>query len=102
MSNKLPKVFRNRVYSLNSYNKINGTYACENGGIMNKLLKDELGFPGYVMSDWNGKDSSILLFALSVDMLIAQHTTTGSANGGMDMTMPGRYGPTRVQSYVPD
>ncbi|KAK7189677.1 Beta-glucosidase cel3A [Paraphaeosphaeria sporulosa] len=55
-----------------SYNKINGTYACENGGIMNKLLKDELGFKGYVMSDWN-----------------AQHTTTGSANGGLDMTMPG-------------
>ena len=21
---------------------------------MNKLLKDELGFKGYVMSDWNG------------------------------------------------
>jgi beta-glucosidase len=32
---------------------------------MNKLLKEELGFKGYVMSDWN-----------------AQHTTTGSANGG--------------------
>ncbi|KAF2735980.1 beta-glucosidase 1 precursor [Polyplosphaeria fusca] len=55
-----------------SYNKINGSYACENGGILNKLLKDELAFPGYVLSDWN-----------------AQHTTTGSANGGMDMTMPG-------------
>lgn len=55
-----------------SYNKINGTYACENNGIMSKLLKDELGFKGYVMSDWN-----------------AQHTTTGSANGGLDMTMPG-------------
>ncbi|KAF2714693.1 glycoside hydrolase family 3 protein [Pleomassaria siparia CBS 279.74] len=56
-----------------SYNKINGTYACENNGIMSKLLKDELGFKGYIMSDWN-----------------AQHTTSGSANGGMDMTMPGR------------
>jgi beta-glucosidase len=39
---------------------------------MNKLLKDELGFKGYIMSDWN-----------------AQHTTSGSANGGLDMTMPG-------------
>lgn len=39
---------------------------------MNKLLKDELGFKGYVVSDWN-----------------AQHTTSGSANGGLDMTMPG-------------
>lgn len=32
-----------------SYNKVNGTYACENDGILNKLLKDELGFQGYVM-----------------------------------------------------
>ncbi|KEZ45775.1 putative beta-glucosidase L [Scedosporium apiospermum] len=55
-----------------SYNKINGTWACESQSAMQKLLKDELGFPGYVVSDWN-----------------AQHTTAGSANGGMDMTMPG-------------
>ena len=55
-----------------SYNKINGTYACENKRIMNDLLKEELGFQGYVVSDWN-----------------AQHTTNGAANSGMDMTMPG-------------
>jgi beta-glucosidase len=55
-----------------SYNKINGTWACENKRVMNDLLKEELGFPGYVVSDWN-----------------AQHTTNGAANGGMDMTMPG-------------
>ena len=55
-----------------SYNKINGSWACENNGILNNLLKSELGFQGYVMSDWN-----------------AQHTTNGAANSGMDMTMPG-------------
>lgn len=38
-----------------SYNKVNGTWACENDGIINKLLKDELGFRGYMMTDWNGK-----------------------------------------------
>lgn len=37
-----------------SYNKINGSYACENGGVMNKLLKEELGYRGYILSDWNG------------------------------------------------
>jgi beta-glucosidase-like glycosyl hydrolase len=41
-----------------SYNKINGTWACENEGIINKLMKDELGFRGYMMSDWNGQKSS--------------------------------------------
>ncbi|PLB34810.1 beta-glucosidase [Aspergillus candidus] len=55
-----------------SYNKINGTWACENDEVLNKLLKEELGFPGYVMTDWN-----------------AQHSTVESANFGLDMTMPG-------------
>ncbi len=55
-----------------SYNKLNGTWACESDKAQNSLLKKELGFRGYVVSDWN-----------------AQHTTNGAANGGMDMTMPG-------------
>ncbi|KAF7529446.1 hypothetical protein G7054_g9815 [Neopestalotiopsis clavispora] len=55
-----------------SYNKLNSTWACENDKIINQLLKNELGFQGYVMTDWN-----------------AQHTTSGSANAGLDMTMPG-------------
>lgn len=55
-----------------SYNKINGSWSCENDGTTNKLLKTELGFQGYVMSDWD-----------------AQHTTVQSANTGLDMTMPG-------------
>jgi beta-glucosidase len=41
-----------------SYNKINGTWACESDAVMNKLLKDELGFRGYIMSDWNGNSSA--------------------------------------------
>jgi beta-glucosidase len=55
-----------------SYNKINGTWACENGGAMDRLLKQELGFPGYVLTDWN-----------------AQHSTEAAANTGLDMSMPG-------------
>jgi beta-glucosidase len=55
-----------------SYNKLNGTWACENDKILNDLLKKELGFKGYVMSDWN-----------------AQHSTAPAANNGLDMTMPG-------------
>ncbi|KAL1855307.1 glycoside hydrolase 3 [Diaporthe australafricana] len=55
-----------------SYNKINGTWACENDNALNKLLKQELGFPGYIMTDWD-----------------AQHSTVQAANTGLDMTMPG-------------
>jgi beta-glucosidase len=55
-----------------SYNKLNGSWACESDAALNGLLKKELGFRGYVVTDWN-----------------AQHTTTGAANNGLDMTMPG-------------
>ena len=34
-----------------SYNLINGTDACENNNTMNGILKNELGFQGFVMSD---------------------------------------------------
>ncbi|WYZ44723.1 hypothetical protein EsH8_VIII_000039 [Colletotrichum jinshuiense] len=55
-----------------SYNKVNGTWACENGGVMDRLLKQELGFPGYVMTDW-----------------AATTGTVSGANAGLDMMMPG-------------
>ena len=55
-----------------SYNKLDGTWACENDQVMNKFLKTEMGFPGYIMTDW-----------------AAQHSTVESAVAGLDMTMPG-------------
>ena len=55
-----------------SYNKVNETWACGSDALLNELLKKELGFRGYVVSDWN-----------------AQHTTVNSALSGLDMTMPG-------------
>lgn len=55
-----------------SYNKINGVYACESDYAINQLLKGQLGFKGFVQSDWS-----------------ATHSTAGSANSGLDMTMPG-------------
>ncbi|KAL7940971.1 family 3 glycoside hydrolase [Trichoderma barbatum] len=55
-----------------SYNKVNTTWACEDKYTLQTVLKDQLGFPGYVMTDWN-----------------AQHTTVQSANAGLDMSMPG-------------
>ncbi|PIB01148.1 Beta-glucosidase cel3A [Cercospora beticola] len=54
-----------------SYQNINGSYGCQNSKTMNGLLKTELGFRGFVLSDW-----------------YAQHTGIASANAGMDMVMP--------------
>lgn len=55
-----------------SYNLINNSYGCQNSYAQNKLLKAELGFQGFIMSDWQ-----------------AQHSGVGSALAGMDMSMPG-------------
>lgn len=57
-----------------SYNLVNGVYACENAYILNNVLKDELGFRGFVMSDWGATMSGV-----------------SSANHGLDMTMPVSY-----------
>lgn len=42
---------------------INDTYACENDRTLNQLLKQELGFRGYVMSDWGGQMSTLSAMA---------------------------------------
>ncbi|KAI9057104.1 glycoside hydrolase family 3 protein [Trametes sanguinea] len=55
-----------------SYKLVNGTFACENDKTINGILKGELGFQGYVMSDW-----------------YATHSTSPAVNSGLDMTMPG-------------
>jgi beta-glucosidase len=34
-----------------SYNRLNQTYSCENDALLNNILKEELGFQGYVVSD---------------------------------------------------
>lgn len=65
-----------------SYNNINNSYACQNSHSLNYLLKGELGFQGFVMSDWS-----------------AQHVGVATALAGLDMTMPGDEGFDSGNSY---
>jgi len=60
---------------MGSYNRVNGTYACDNSYLLNDLLKGAWGFKGWVMSDWG-----------------ATHSTVKSALAGFDQEMPsGQY-----------
>jgi beta-glucosidase len=56
-----------------SYNKINGAYTCNNPDTLIKILRDEVGFKGFVTSDWG-----------------ANHTAD-YINKGLDMEMPGPF-----------
>ena len=50
-----------------AYNLVNGRWACENDYLLNKVLKQDWGFKGFVMSDWG-----------------AVHSTADAANNGLD------------------
>jgi beta-glucosidase len=60
-------------YSSNRLTDANA--GCQNSKTLNGLLKDELGFQGYVMSDW-----------------LATHTGVAAIEAGLDMDMPGGIG----------
>lgn len=55
-----------------SYQQLNNSYGCQNSKLINGILKDEIGFQGFVMSDWQ-----------------AQHAGAATAVAGLDMSMPG-------------
>ncbi|KAL9636565.1 MAG: hypothetical protein Q9164_002738 [Protoblastenia rupestris] len=55
-----------------SYTQVNNSYGCQNSYLLNYLLKGELDFQGFVMSDWQ-----------------AQHAGVSTALAGLDMSMPG-------------
>src|SRR3954451_20827657 len=55
-----------------AYNRVNGAYACENPHLLTDILKRDLGFGGFVVSDW-----------------FANHSTVAAANAGLDLEMPG-------------
>jgi beta-glucosidase len=40
-----------------SYNLVNGVYACQNDWLLNKVLKGDWGYKGFVMSDWGAVHS---------------------------------------------
>jgi beta-glucosidase len=53
-----------------SYNHIDGVYACGNRDTLTGLLRGELGFQGFVTSDWGATHSALFLNAgLDVEMI---------------------------------
>lgn len=55
-----------------SYNKVNGTYACDNSYLLTDILRKEWGYDGIVVSDWGAVNDRV-----------------GNVRAGMDLEMPG-------------
>jgi beta-glucosidase len=55
-----------------AYNRVDGDYACENDWLLNRVLKGDWGYKGYVMSDWG-----------------AVYSTVKAANAGLDQESAG-------------
>ncbi len=56
---------------MGAYNKINGTYACENRELLTDILRNEWGFEGMVVTDWG-----------------AMNEITAAIEAGLDLEMP--------------
>lgn len=57
---------------MTSYNRVNNSMASQNAKLINGILKDEFGFQGFAMTDWQ-----------------AQIGGVASVLAGSDMAMPG-------------
>ena len=63
-----------------AYNKLNGTYCCENHQLLNSILRTEWGFAGATISDWGAVNDPVL-----------------SIKAGLDLEMPASYGVSAEQ-----
>lgn len=51
-----------------AYNKINGTYCCQNKRLLTDVLRNEWGFSGLVMTDWGATHDRIKMLQAGLDL----------------------------------
>ncbi|KAJ5889003.1 beta-glucosidase M [Penicillium taxi] len=61
-----------------SYQRLNNSYSCQNSKALNGLLKTELGFQGYVITDWYAQHAGIAAASAGLDMVMPSSTVWGS------------------------
>ena len=79
---------------MSAYNRVNGTYACENDHTLRDILKGEWGYEGMVMSDWFGTyDKDVPAGGLDLEMpgparwMATEHVKNALSNGTLTEEM---------------
>ncbi|KAF4580842.1 beta-glucosidase 1 precursor [Ophiocordyceps camponoti-floridani] len=72
-----------------SYNQVNNSYACQNSKLLNGILKAEMGFQGFIMSDWQAQQSGVASTFAGLDMSMPGDTTfdSGVSYWGSNLTL---------------
>ena len=70
---------------MSAYNRINDVFASENPWLLTKVLREEWGYDGVVVSDWG-----------------AVHDPVAAVAAGLDLRMPGQPGDPRVRDALAD
>jgi beta-glucosidase len=81
---------------MSSYNKINGVYTSESPDLITKILRNDWGFKGYVMTDWGGGSDVVAQMNAGNDMIQPgqakqfQDLVTAIKNGKLDQKVVDR------------
>ena len=69
-----------------AYNRLNGVYACENPGLLDRTLRHNWGFRGLVISDWGATHSLVpaMRAGLDLEMPKGVHYSPAAIRGSLD------------------
>ena len=74
---------RGRPFSVMcAYNQVNGIYSCENAWLLDRVLKGDWHFPGFVMSDWGAVHSTVPSASAGLDQESGEQLDTENFFGG--------------------
>jgi beta-glucosidase len=82
-----------------AYNKINGVHAAQNGWLLTKVLREEWGFDGLVVSDWAAVSDPVAAVAAGLDLEMPG-TSGGSAARLVEAVKAGRIEETVLDRAV--